>query len=272
MALGIFCAAQTTLGHLGLAVAFPPFGYPAEISDAIDRRTALVQLRDTVVAPIARAAAGGSITVPTLDGPFIASRHVSLFDYNLSIYRPFFGEASRDVSFVRHAAMHPWHTREVATVPGLRDAVSPAFLALLARDEALRSYYFARPVLRTRPASAPGAAASLPGLDTDGTITIRDAGTALLLRGEEFDPEILPRLTLAIEKLGGGDVRLEVIFKSDFATDSGGPLVIGARDGAAVEADLRQWYAFALSRRVSQVRLVFTEAGRYRVRAAALAP
>ena len=272
VALAAYGAAQTALGHLGLAVAFPPFGYPAEIRDAIDRRAGITALRQKVISPIARAAGGGPITVPTLDGPFIAAHHAGLFDYNFCTYLPFFGEAARRVILVRNAAMHPWSAPGVATVPVLRDAVSPAFVALLARDEALRSYYLAPIPLRTRPVATPGSTAPLPGLESDGTITIRDAGTALVLHSDAFDPETAPKLTLAVERIGGGDVRLDVIFQSDFAADSGGPLVLAAGNSRAAEADLRQWYAFALSRRVSDLRLVFSEPGRYRVRAAALAP
>jgi len=153
IALVAFCGVQTAFGKLGLAVPFPPFGYPAEIRDAVTRRQAIETIRTRLIAPL-RAESTGPIVAPTLDGACLRARWPSLFEYNLSHYAPFFVSDVRDIQWVRTAAMQPWHTRAVATVPVLREAVSPAFLVALAREPTLREFYFASVPLRATPVAA----------------------------------------------------------------------------------------------------------------------
>jgi hypothetical protein len=229
---------QAVFGRLGLAVAFPPFGYAAEIRDARVRRAAVEELRTQLLPAIQRAAGSQPITVPTLDGSYLAERWPSLFDYNLGIYAPFFADGLRGVALVRTGAMHPWTAPGVATVPSLRDAVSPTFRAVLLRDEAVRSFYLGRMALRTQPAAANGAPALPPP-------------------SGDFDPEALPRWLLAADgspSAAGAEVRVVLSFTSDFGRHEAAATAV-LRVGERTEADLRQIVAFALSRRVSEVSL-----------------
>ena len=133
-----------------MAVAFPPFGYPAEIRDAERRRAAIGVLRHELIRELATHLKGAAV-VPTLDGAYIEAAYPSLFSYNLSHYRPFFADLSGRMELVRNTAMQTWHTGAVRTVPVLRDAVSPAFTRLLNGDPALRAFYYAEVPLAARP-------------------------------------------------------------------------------------------------------------------------
>ncbi|MBL9200103.1 MAG: hypothetical protein JNL39_06330 [Opitutaceae bacterium] len=231
-----FGVAQTAIGRLGLAVAFPPFGYAAEIRDARVRRAALDELRTQLLPAIQRARGNEPITVPTLDGSYLGERWPSLFDYNLATYAPFFGDSLRGIALVRTAAMHPWPAPGAATVPSLRAVVSPAFRAALPRDEILRRFYLGRMALRTHPAAA-------------------DALPALPLPSGDFDPEAQPRwLFSAAGPAAGTEVRAVLAFTSDFGRHEAAATVV-LRAGEHAEADLRQIVAFALSRRISDVSL-----------------
>jgi hypothetical protein len=288
--LGLYGISQFTFAQLGRAVSFPPFGYPAEIRDARDRRAALEEIADRVVAPLARAAGPGGITAPTLDGPFLARRCPGLYEYNLGTYLPFFGAAVARITFVRTTAMHPWQAPGVTTVPSLRSAVSPEFLALLARDAALRDFYFGRVPLRWAPATAPlpanpaGAVAftvdgkPLPS-EPDGAARLVSDGTGTAwLRRNAFDPEEIFQLRLAIgrrDSSTASSITVEVRFSSDLAgPDAGGSLTfpVGSSPGTTIEVDLRQLYAFALSSQVRDLRLVFSTPGDYRLRGAVTRP
>ncbi len=235
--LVIFCAVQFAFGRLGLAVAFPPFGYAAELRDAGVRRNALDELRTKLLPAIQRGAGGRPITVPTLDGSYLAERWPSLFDYNLASYAPFFGDGLRGISLVRTAAMHPWPAPGVATVPSLRDAVSPAFRELLLRDETVRHHYLGRTLLRITTTSV-----DFPATSPSPT--------------NRFDPESWPRLLVALEPAAGqaGETRLVLSFTSDFGSHDHAALLV-LRPGERAEADLRQIVAFALSRLISEVRI-----------------
>ena len=285
ISLGIYWAAQFTFGQLGLAVAFPPFGPAAEIRDAIARRAAVEELNEKIVRPIGRARLGSAIIAPTLDGPYIAIRHPDLFEYNLSTYSPFFGPTTSGIAFVRNEAMHPWRAPDVATVPSLRAAVSPEFLELLNRDQTLREIYFGHVPLCTRtgpawrantlPSEFQTDGAPLP-LEPDGSATLASDGNYVLwVRREAFDPESTPLLRLALERLdsvSGREMLLTVAFTSGFSTAQGsGSIALAASAGRLTEVDLRQLYAFALSRNVTDVRLILTDPGRYRLHVATLA-
>lgn len=235
--LVLFGSAQFAFGRLGLAVAFPPFGYAAELRDAGVRREALDELHTQLLPAIQRARGSEPIAVPTLDGSYLAERWPSLFDYNFAIYAPFFGDGLRGIKLVRTAAMHPWPAPGVATVPSLRDAVSPAFRELLLRDETVRRHYLGRTLLRTTPTTVnfPTDSPSPPG---------------------RFDPESWPRLSVALEPAVGqtGETRLVLSFNSDFGTHEHAALIV-LRTGERAETDLRQIVAFALSRHISDVRI-----------------
>ena len=235
--LVLFGSAQFAFGRLGLAVAFPPFGYAAELRDAGVRRAALGEVRTQLLPAIQRARGSEPITVPTLDGSYLGERWPSLFDYNLATYAPFFGDGLRGVKLVRTTAMHPWPAPGVTTEASLRDAVSPAFRELLLRDEAVRRLYLGRTLLRTTagPTDFSTVSPSLPG---------------------RFDPESRPRLLVFLEPAAGqtGETRLVVSFNSDFGSHEHAALLV-IRPGEGAEADLRQVVAFALSRHISDVRI-----------------
>ncbi len=235
--LVVFCAAQFVFGRLGLAVAFPPFGYAAELRDAGVRSNALGELGTNLLPAIQRGANGQPLTVPTLDGSYLAERWPSLFDYNLATYAPFFGDGLRGIKLVRTAAMHPWPAPGVATVPSLRDAVSPAFRELLLRDETVRRHYLGRTLLRTTASTA-----DLPAARPSPT--------------DRFDPESWPRLLVTLEPAAGqtGETRLVLSFNSDFGAHEHAAIIV-LRGGERAEADLRQIVAFALSRHISDVRI-----------------
>jgi hypothetical protein len=282
--LGVFWSAQAAFGQLGLAVAFPPFGYSAEIRDAIDRRAAITEITEKIVRPIALARSQSGTVAPTLDGPYLALRYPSLFEYNLSTYTPFFVSAAPGITFIRNPAMHLWRAPDVATVSSLRVAVSPEFLELLVRNPVMRDYYFAHIPLRSTTGrnefahqlpSGPQADGTALALASDGTAAIiSDGKYELWLRRTAFDPESSTLLRLAIDRLGpesGQGINLAVVFTTDFAaTQGGGSITLAPPFDRVTEVDLRQLYAFALSRRVSDLRLIFTEPGRYRLRVATL--
>jgi hypothetical protein len=271
-----FVGGQTALGCLGMAVEFPPFGYPAELRDAGRRRAAVERLRREVVEPLAAAVTDRekTITAPVLDGAWIGARIPSLFEYNLSHYAPFFGAPETRVRWVRNPAMQPWRTRAVETVPDLRAAVSPEFKALLGQRKELRDFYFAAAVLRTGADGEKNGVA--PSRRAGREI---ESGQPLVVRAEAWAPETAYRLVLDIERLGGGggrEIAVDLSFSGDAAGASepwrGKFVVRLARQGGAavVVVDLRQVYAFSLSQQVKALTVLFPEAGRYRVRRAEL--
>jgi hypothetical protein len=286
VSFGVFWGAQFTFGQLGRAVSFPPFGYSAEIRDAIDRRNAVREIDATVVQPIARAGGSSRLVVPTLDGPYLARRCPGLFEYNLTAYRPFFGSAATRITFVRTAAMHPWRPSGVATVPSLRQAVSPEFIALLATPGNVREYYFGHVPLRVAARAAPPEERFSPEaradgkplpFEPDGTVPVASNGKLeVSLRPQAFDPETAYNLRLAIDRTDAATpptFTLHVLFGSDLAgSRAGGSITLPARSGQIFEVDLRQLYAFALSPEVRDVRLAFTDPGQYRLRIATLVP
>jgi hypothetical protein len=260
-----FVAAQTAFGLLGMAVAFPPFGYPAEIRDAGRRRAAVERLRDDVVGMMAKHLGDGGV-IPTLDGNYLKATCPSLFSYNLSHYSPFFGHQPGRPELVRNPAMQTWHATTVRTVPVLREAVSPALPRLLADDPVLRSYYFAEVPLEARSL----AANRPPG----GTRVESDGSSIVSLRAEAWDPEVLPRLQLAAEdRDAAGNLTVTVVFWSELLqADWRGTVALSQIPGQTTEVDLRQVYAFALSPRVANLRVILPEPGRYWFRLAEAAP
>jgi hypothetical protein len=282
----MFGIAQTAFGAIGLAVSFPPFGYPAEIRDGDTRRHNVDQLKRDIVARI-KAAAGQPITVPTLDGAYINTKYPSLFDYNLAHYFPIIDERGRDIDWVRNSAMQAWSGPRVRSVPQIRPAVSPTFIQLLEKDPLLREYYFAPIPLRLQPSSSAIAAITPPdpahviaGIgrrEADGSIIVESNGnTRLTLHVPDFDPESLPFLKLAIEaerRDQSHDITLGVALRSQFnVSELRGTLKLPNGEKNTKSVDLRQIYAFALSQTVSEVRIIFGEPGTYRVRVAELSP
>ena len=283
--LGAFWAAQTAFGALGLAVAFPPFGYPAEIRDAITRRAAIAELRHTLIEPIARNV-GPSAKVPALEGSQIAARHPSLFDYNLTRYQPFFGEAANAITFVRNPAMQRWGSRSVETVPILRDAVSPAFVELLRSDAHVRGYYleaFTPQVLSQRSRSTDRVPLTVRavgcelGREPDGSAIVESSQPIkFVVRDSLFETETLPCLRFAAERIDappGGEILIAVEFMCEFTgvMRTQTFAVRTAVDHIAV-IDLRQSAAFALSRVALNLRVVLVQPGRYRLRVLDLGP
>jgi hypothetical protein len=283
--IGGYWCAQAAFGHLGLAVAFPPFGYPAEIRDSIDRRQAIAEIAEKVWSPISSMAGSSSgLTVPTLDGPFLASHCPGLFDYNLATYLPFFSPANPAVTLVRNAQMHPWTGPGTVTVSSLRAAVSGEFMNLIRHNAGVRSYYFSRIPLRsmarpdphlmprTHVASEP--AGPLTG-QSEGFAQFTEDGRRLYwVRRTAFDPESAPVLRISLEGLppaGPGEVAVRLEFTTDIAdATGGGTITLPARPDDVIETDLRQLYAFSLSRQVRDVRLMVTTPGDYRLRMATL--
>jgi hypothetical protein len=284
--VGIYWGAQAAFGHLGMAVAFPPFGYPAEIRDAIDRRAAIKDIAENVMQPLALAAGPSGMVAPTLDGPFLARLCPGLFEYNLATYTPFFHSFAPRITLVRNAAMHPWQAPGVTTVPSLRSAVSSEFMDLLRRNSAVRAYYLAQVPLRStvRPARTTTQIppdqqenGHLIALEVDGKAEISsDVSFELWLRREAFDPESAPILTLAIDRLdpvSSREFTVTAMFTTELTGGSGsGSITLSARSDQVTETDLRQLYAFALSHRIQDLRLVFTAPGKYRLRTAILSP
>lgn len=263
IALAGFVAVQSTFGLLGMAVAFPPFGYPAEIRDAGRRRAAVEVLREQVVGTMAARLGPGAV-VPVLDGNFIQATYPSLFSYNLSHYRPFFADQAGGLDFVRNPAMQPWHTGAVRTVPVLRDAVSPAFLRLLDETPALRAFYYAAVPLVARPVGA--------GHEAGGLTVDSDGRTPIELRQDAWDPEIAPLLRLAGRDPGAAtETLVTVVFWSERLNADWHATVV-LRGTAGQEVDLRQVYAFSLSHRVANLRVFPAQPGRYWFRLAEAGP
>jgi len=273
--LALFLGLQHAFGLIGMAVAFPPFGYPAEIRDAIRRRDAVTNLEASVVRHLATQG-DRPVPVPILDGEFIKSVHPSLFSYNLANYAPFFHGWPSHVEFVRTASMQKHHAGLAKIVPRLREAVSPPVVAELVTHPELRSYYFGEAPLAYRVA----AGLRPPAVPTDLTlhggdilerkdsrllVAVSDQAE-LLVKSNPWDPETQSTLRLAIESADASvptPVPLRVIFKSDLLNaDWSGTLDLPA-GGELAEVDLRQAYAFSLSPAVGNLRIRFLTAGRY---------
>ncbi len=256
-----FGALQTAFGALGLLVAFPPFGYPAELRDAERRRAAVAELRTEVTALSARL--GPDAVVPTVDGAALQAACPSLFSYNLSHYRPFLGEAAEALTLVRTAAMQPWHTAAVRTVNNLRAAVSPDFLRLLAAEPRLQRLYCAEIPLVGH--------TSREDIGAGNVLTVeREGGTEFVLKAGSWDPESMPRLLISRADGPGGTLpKTTVIFRSGLLKrDWRGIVQTEEATGPTVAVDLRQTCAFALSEEVADLRVVLATPGRYRFRLA----
>lgn len=281
LAILLFMAVQTGVGRLGLAVAFPPFGYPAEIRDARLRRAKVAALH-RLVARLA-ATTDAPRTVPILEGARIQDVSPSLFRYNLSHYLPFFGADAARLDWVRNDAMQRWRTPAVRTVASLREAVPTATRLVLARDPVLREWYFGPAKLgwivsttseRDGRSDSPrlGAGERQP----DGSwLVVSDGRTELVVERSAWDPESRSRLRLAADWVGGNAsaIRIEVAFRADLlAAPTSATLSIPRLGLVAGEVDLLQLPAFALSGQVSDLRLRLVTPGRYRFTQLELAP
>jgi hypothetical protein len=285
VAVGIFVAAQSAFGLLGMAVAFPPFGYPAEIRDAERRREAVAVLRHEIIGELAAGARGPTV-VPTLDGSYIKAIYPSLFEYNLSNYLPFFSDLTGNLKFVRNPAMQPDFIGAVQTVPVLRDAVSDSFMKSLAGKSGLRAFYFREVPLRAR--NLPETPERQPQVDfvvkggaihaepTGGVVIESSGATEILIREQPWDPEQAPHLRVAARRLDAHsrqETQVAVVFASELVHgDWRGTLALRATPGAIAEVDLRQAYAFSLSRQVANLRVVLIQPGRYLFQMAELTP
>jgi hypothetical protein len=264
VAVGLFVGAQTLFGLLGMAVAFPPFGYPAEIRDALRRRAAVTTLGNELAAPLARSL-GDHATVPTLDGNYLQQHWPSLFSYNFSHYACFFPGSADRLQLVRNPAMQPWHTSAVRTVPVLRDAISPGFLQELHTNSPVRALYLAEVPLEPEPAIT-----TATGVRPAGGIEVAlpPGGPAeVVLRLPAWDPEKAYRLQLAVHPAHAAHsagLPVTVVFHSEcLPGDWHGSLLLPPTDSGFVEVDLRQIYAYVLSPQVSDLRVVVTKPGRY---------
>jgi hypothetical protein len=264
VAVGLFAGAQTLFGLLGMAVAFPPFGYPAEIRDALRRHAAVTTLGNELAAPLARSL-GNHAIVPTLDGNYLQQRWPSLFRYNFSHYTCFFPGPAGGLQLVRNPAMQPWHTSAVQTVPVLRDAISPGFLQELHGNSVVRALYLAEVPLEPAPAITTTTAARPPG---GIEATVPPGGRAeVALRLPAWDPEKAYRLQIAVrlaDAAGSSGLSMTVVFRSEcLPGDWHGSLLLLPTDSGFMEVDLRQVYAFALSPQVSDLRVIVTKPGHY---------
>lgn len=265
IALASFVALQGAFGLLGMATDFPPFGYRAELRDAERRRDAVEELRTHLIKVLADGLGRGAV-VPTLDGEYIKASCPSLFSYNLSHYRPFFGDLSGGMKLIRNPAMQPWHAKAVETVPVLRDAVSPGFLQLLNDDPQLRTLYLAK---------VPLAVQTVSDRTLAGGRTIESNGRAeIVLQAETWDPESAPLLQLAVRDSAlSRDLPVTVTFWSEsLHADWRGTMVLRGVTDQISEVDLRQVYAFSLSHRVANLRVMLPEPGRYWFRLAEATP
>lgn len=262
--LALFLAAQTAFGLLGMAVSFPPFGYPAGIRDAVRRRSAVEALSRQVADRMATLP-GDSAVVPTLDGKFINAAYPSLFIYNLSIYRPFFSDSAAGLDFVRNPAMQSWDTSSVRTVPVLRDAVSPDFIRLLAEDPVLKAFYF-------ESVSMVATSKQMEVQTTGGTTFESNGSTPIVVREQPWDPEKAPRLQIEVRTAANSHpegITVNVVFWSELAkSDWAGSFVLQSQPGVITEVDLRQVYAFSLSNHVSNLRVMPEMPGTYWIRLA----
>ncbi len=274
IALVVFSMTQTAFGMLGMAVEFPPFGYPAEIRDAQRRRTAVTELGRDIASKLVDNT-GAPLTAPTLDGRYIERAYPSLFSYNLSHYLSFFGAVAPRLNLVRNPVMQRWHTGAVRTVPVLRDTVSPLFLERLKTDETLRGFYLAEVSLNFEP-SVPSVTTSMMAHPPSGPAELAsDGGLEIPIRDSAWDPETAPVLRLWIERKAGDNrpVNLTVVFFSELTgADWHGRLDYPGTVTGALQVDLRQIYAFSLSRQVSRLRIVLAAPGHYRLHAAEIIP
>ena len=249
LALAGFIAVQSVFDRLGLAVDFPPFGYPAELRDAGRRRTAVARLNTEIMAQFP-SVAGEQVVIPTLDGPYLRRLSPGLFLYNLSHYEPFFGPATEQPALVRGPGMQTWTTSAVRLVPNLAAALSPEFLKKLSSDAALRGHYLAEVPLTpesTRPA---------PDLPLPPALTPTSPGE-FSLRAAAFPPDTAPRLRLWLTPTGPGPLRVTVVFDSEIVGgDWQGVLELPAATPMPVVFDLRQVYAFSLGGKISRLHLV----------------
>ena len=89
-------------------------------------------------------------------------------------------------------------------------------------------------------------------------------------------PETAPRLRLVMRTIDGSapqEIPVAVVFWSQcLNADWRGTLVLRRTAGYAAEVDLRQVYAFSLSTRVADLRLLLTKPGRYWFRLAEVTP
>lgn len=273
-ALGLFFVTQQAFGLLGMAVAFPPFGYAAEIRDAIRRKEAVKRLEAVVIRPFSHEPSS-PVNVPILDGEYIKRIHPSLFSYNLANYFPFFANNVDEVTFVRTEALQRHHANSAKTVPSLRDAVPVEVVEHLLASPSLRSYYFGEVPLSYRQVPKPEQTPLIETLQLHGgTILERSSDRVLIdvppdaelvLKPGTWDPETAFLLTLGVSEEAGSRLppRFEVVFTSAvLGIDWRGELA-PTPTGQLIEIDLRQAYAFSLSREVGHLRLRFPSAGRF---------
>jgi len=277
LAAVVFVGAQTAFGLLGMAVSFPPFGYPAEIRDARARRQAVEALRRNIVEKF-QTPDLVPLSIPTLDGEFIRRRHPSLFIYNLSHYEPFFAAAQPLPRLLSGPGMQTWRTTAVQTTPRLRDAVSPRFLERLGVDPELRDYYLGEITLvpeknsgrQTPPTPLPGGAPMIAG----------NGFAERMVRAAAFDPEETPRLFIWVSRTsktasssGSPPIIATIVFNSEISGgDWSGRIELPADPACPLVIDLRQVYAFSLSRQVSRLRLIVSEADSHRLHLVKLSP
>jgi hypothetical protein len=277
LAVLAFGALQGGFDWLGMAVDFPPFGYPAEIRDAVRRRAAIDSLKIDVMRPFSSMEPKPA-AIPTLDGPFIEAHHRSLFIYNLSRYQPFFEDLPFTPDLIRNDAMQQPALGRVDTVPSLRTAAGPEIVAAINKDPRLKRYYFGRITLN--PLSVPSGPSS-PGAtqatdDAYKTAKV-DPGERheIVVRQGTWDPETASLLRLALERLtpaSAAPINVAVTFWSEaFGADWTGYAELPA-SGETVTFDLLQVYAFALSGRVGNLRLHLSSSGEYRLVAHDLVP
>lgn len=261
LVLGLFLALQTGFAWLGMAVDFPPFGYPAELRDARRRQAAITRLHNDIVDKFPRRA-DHSPTIPTLDGIYLNQIYPSLFSYNLTHYRPFFGLAEHQPEFVSGPGMQTWRPRDVSTVRTLPEAVSPSFLAALADDPVIRRYYLAEiPLVPEDHRLAEKPAPTFPAVRTE-----KEGSTEILLNAGPFDPADKPRLQLWFApSLQEGHfpaptpvpLSFTIVFFSETKGDDWhGRVELNHPTQNAITIDLRQAYAFSLGHRISRLRVV----------------
>ncbi len=280
-----FVTAQTTFGLLGMAVAFPPFGYPAELRDAGRRKHAVEFLRTHLVGKMA-AASTGVVVVPTLDGRYIKAVFPSLFDYNLSRYRPFYEDLATNLRFVRGPGMQPWPNDSVQSVSELRPAISPLFLTAVANDPELRALYLGEVPLEGQSLPGPVVSEKMPGPgfpkdpttpETDTGVQIESDGhTGIVIRESDWNPNTAPHLRLNLQLLSpqsSKEFSITVSFWNELMKDDWRGTISSQDLGQyGVDLDLRQAYAFSLSTHVRHLRIILTQPGIYRVRLAEITP
>lgn len=254
--------------------------YPFLISDAINRRTAVSELRDKLVKPLL--ATVSEVSIPTLDGTFINSRYERLFVFNLSHYLDFVVPEGKKLVLYRNQQMHEWGKDRITTVADLRNHTSSSFMEALNRPGFLQHMYTRPYPLIYKDGSSnctPNApengrisdARSVATLK-DGSLLITSDGLARIrVTDGRWDPQ--ERHVLVVDITAVGPLLEQPALGISFVGQMNIPrsiyeLQLDQSQGGK-DIDLLQLPAYSLNAKVGEIELHFTQPGQYVLRTAA---